>query len=167
MAILTMATPTMATPTMGYTYLVERCDDRSDLGLDGSHGGPPAVELVEQRRAVGEGARRRARIGVRLEGRARGHLVRCRCGAHAVQVRCRCGGACLQLGGSVEQDGTREQVACAAADGLAEGDDVGLQVPALREEAARAALRRLDPVPAETAHDLIRDDGDAPRLGGG
>ena len=85
-----MATPTMGYTHLGYTYhgytyhsytyhgythLVELCDDRSDLGLDGSHGGPPAVELVEQRRAVGEGARRRARIGVRLEGRARGHLV--------------------------------------------------------------------------------------------
>jgi hypothetical protein len=78
-----------------------------------------------------------------------------------VQVRC----ACLQLGGTIEQDGTREQVARAAADGLAEGDDVGLQVPALGEEAARAALGRLDPVPSETAHDLVGDDGDAARLG--
>ena len=62
-------------------------------------------------------------------------------------------------------DGGRRGVRGRARSHLAEGDAVGLEVPALGEEAAGAAVG-LGAVAAEAAHHLVADDGDAALLGG-
>ena len=58
---------------------------------------------------------------------------------------------------------TGQQMPRTPTDGLAEGDGVGPQIPALREEAARRASRVLSMAP-KTTHDFVADHGETPPL---